>query len=167
LVVTVTVDPTPLIVMLLPTPRASVESVPPLETARVPPSTWVKPPTVNEPPLMVIPPTSHAHRSRLPPILLPAPVNVSCPPSSSSDPGPVMAPENVVVAELAQPIKSVVVASVVPIFTDPPPVRDPMSACTVSAMTRVAPVLTVTTVVGKAPLDAAISVPALIVVAPV
>ena len=109
-------------------------------------------------------------------MLLPAPVKVSDPPSSSSDPGPVMAPENVVVAGLPAPIKSVVVASAVPICTDPPPASEPMSACMVSAMMSVAPVLTMTAVAvgglaakseGNAPLDAAISVPALTVVAPV
>ena len=87
-----------------------------------------------------------------------------------------MAPENVVVAGLPAPIKRFVVASVVPICTDPPPASEPMSACTVSAMIRVAPVLTVTAVAvgvvapkseGNAPLDAAISVPPLTVVAPV
>jgi hypothetical protein len=174
--VTVTVEPAPLMFMFVPTARVSVESVPPFVTASVPPSTKVKPPTVNDPPLMVSPSRSQAHNVRSPPILLPAPVNVSCPPSSSSDPGPVMAPENVVVAGLPAPIDSVVVASAVPIFTDPPPARDPMSACTVSAMMRVAPVLTVTAVAvggvapkseGNAPLDAAMSVPALTVVAPV
>ena len=108
---TVTLEPAPLMIMLLATRRSLAAgvsptcSLPPLMTARVPPSTvtpWANPLTIREPPLIVSPPPSQLHSERSPPIvpMLPpllAPVSVSellsiC----SSEPAPENAPENVV-----------------------------------------------------------------------
>jgi hypothetical protein len=157
-------------------PMSVVCSEPPLVTASVPDSISTELPTVNDPPLIVTPPWSQLHSERVPPIvpILPpllAPVRISVPPSSSIEPAPENAPENVVV--LLAAMVSRVVGSVGPMTTVPPPeipsASEPIWAATPpSAIVSVAPRLTATAVwPGSAVLDAATSVPALIVVAPV
>ena len=124
---TVTVEPAPLMIMLLATRRSLAAgvlptcSVPPLMTESVPPvidTPMEKPLTVSAPPLIVSPPLSQLHSERSPPIvpILPpllAPVSVSEPLSSSSEPAPENAPENVVL--LLPAMVSRVVGSEAPI----------------------------------------------------
>jgi hypothetical protein len=83
-----------------------------------------KPLTLSAPPLIVSPPSSQLHSERSPPIvpILPpllAPVSVSEPLSSSREPGPENAPENVVL--LLPAMVSSVVGLDAQITTPPPP----------------------------------------------
>ena len=181
---TVTLEPAPLMIMLLATRRSLAAgvsptcSLPPLMTARVPLSTvtpWANPLTISEPPLIVSPPLSQLHSERSPPIvpMLPpllAPVSVSEPPSSSSEPAPENAPENVVLPLPA--MVSRVAGSEAPMTTPPPPeapsASEPIWALTPSPILSVAPKFTARAVwPGSAVLDVATSVPALMVVASV
>ena len=182
---TVTLEPAPLMIMLLATRRSLAAgvlptcSLPPLMTERVPPSTvtpWVNPLTIREPPLIVSPPPSQLHSERSPPIvpMLPpllAPVSVSELLSTcSSEPAPENAPENVVL--LVPAMVSMVVGSEAPMTTAPPPeapsASEPIWALTPLPILSVAPKFTARAVwPGSAVLNAATSVPALMVVAPV
>jgi hypothetical protein len=104
----------------------------------------------------------------LPPLL--APVSVSEPLSSSSEPAPENAPENVVL--LLPAMVSRVLGSEAPITTTPPPeapsASEPIWALTPLPIASVAPKLTARAVwLGSAVFDAAASVPAVMVVAPV
>src|SRR5215471_8398998 len=143
--VTVTLEPAPVITALPATPKLVVVSVPPLVTVSVPPSTMVEPPTVSEPPLIVSAGLAHVPqsvRSRpmvpiLPPLL--APVSVSeAMSSSSSEPAPANAPENVLLL-----LPTMLRREKDPIVTVPPPASDPISTKAPLPTVRAAPALTV------------------------
>jgi hypothetical protein len=130
------------------TPKLVVVSVPPLVTVRVPASTMVEPPTVNEPPLIVSAgPAQKPQSVRSPPMepILPpklAPVSVSeSVLSSSIEPAPENLPENVV-----PPLPTTLSREnglEGPIVTVPPPASDPTSTKAPSPTVRAEPALTV------------------------
>src|SRR5262245_21885453 len=143
--VTVTLEPAPVITALPATPKLVVVSVPPLVTVSVPPSTMVEPPTVSEPPLIEsagLAQVPQSVRSRpmvpmLPPLL--APVSVSeAMSSSSSEPAPANAPENVLLL-----LPTMLRREKDPIVTVPPPASDPISTKAPLPTVRAAPALTV------------------------
>src|SRR5262245_30215025 len=148
--VTVTLEPAPVITALPATPKLVVVSVPPLVTVSVPPSTIVEPPTVSAPPLIVSAGLEQLPQSvRSPPMvpILPpllAPVSVSdAASSSSSEPLPANAPENVLL--LLPTMLSNEEELEGPIVTVPPPASEPIStkAGVALPIVRAAPVLTV------------------------
>src|SRR6516164_4645173 len=143
--VTVTLEPAPVITALPATPKLVVVSVPPLVPVSVPPSTIVEPPTVSEPPLIVSAGLAHVPQSvrsrpmmpMLPPLL--APVSVSeAMSSSSSEPAPANAPENVLLL-----LPTMLRREKDPIVTVPPPASDPISTKAPLPTVRAEPALTV------------------------
>src|SRR5262249_55166000 len=143
--VTVALEPAPVITALPATPKLVVVSVPPLVTVSVRPSTMVEPPTVSEPPLIEsagLAQVPQSVRSRpmvpiLPPLL--APVSVSeAMSSSSSEPAPANAPENVLLL-----LPTMLRREKDPIVTVPPPASDPISTKAPLPTVRAAPALTV------------------------
>ena len=143
--VTVTLEPAPVTTALPATPKLVVVSVPPLVTVSVPPSTIVEPPTVSEPPLIVSAGLAHVPQSvrsrpmmpMLPPLL--APVSVSeAMSSSSSEPAPANAPENVLLL-----LPTMLRREKDPIVTVPPPASDPISTKAPLPTVRAEPALTV------------------------
>jgi hypothetical protein len=139
---TVTLEPAPEMSMLDATKRSAllkpddgpICSVPPLMTESVPPNTVTpmeEPLTVSAPPSIVSPPLEQLHSVRSPPMVpilrpLLVPVSVSVAPlSSSSEPAPANAPENVVL--LFPAMNSVVPGLDVPSRTVPPP-ADPSAS---------------------------------------
>src|SRR5262245_5451023 len=148
--VTVTLEPAPVITALPATPKLVVVSVPPLVTVSVPPSTIVERPTVSAPPLIVSAGLAHVPQSvrsrpmvpMLPPLL--APVSVSeAALSSSSEPLPANAPENVVAPLPTMLSREDELEG--PIVTVPPPASDPISTKAPLPTVRAAPALTVKT----------------------
>src|SRR5499427_1912136 len=143
--VTVTLEPAPVITALPATPKLVVVSVPPLVTVSVPPSTIVERPTVSEPPLIESAGPAHVPQSvRSPPMepILPpllAPVSVSeAALSSSSEPAPANAPENVLLL-----LPTMLRREKDPIVTVPPPASDPISTKAPLPTVRAEPALTV------------------------
>src|SRR5215467_10037854 len=143
--VTVTLEPAPVITALPATPKLVVVSVPPLVTVSVPPSTMVEPPRVSEPPLIESAGLAHVPQSvrsrpmvpMLPPLL--APVSVSeAMSSSSSEPAPANAPENVLLL-----LPTMLRREKDPVVTVPPPASDPISTKAPLPTVRAAPALTV------------------------
>src|SRR6516162_5036529 len=143
--VTVTLEPAPVITALPATPKLVVVSVPPLVTVSVPPSTIVERPTVSEPPLIESAGPAHVPQSvRSPPMepILPpllAPVSVSeAALSSSSEPAPANAPENVLLL-----LPTMLRREKDPVVTVPPQASDPISTKAPLPTVRAEPALTV------------------------
>ena len=140
-------------------------SVPVTSTPRLPDA---RPPTSNEAPAPLIVSVVPESTVRSPPMLL-APVSVSEPLDSLSEPAPVMGPENVVLGfPLVPPMRRDVVGTLLPMTTAPSPASELIRAAMPLPISRVPPLLTATFVaVGSAPFDAATRVPAVMVVPPV